>query len=473
MLRCPQCPERDSCKPFPQPTGPKPARVCVIGESPGESEIKQGRVFVGKTGQELDGQYLPLAGLQREDVYVTNSSKCQGRTKQGGLTNPTNAQARACWQYFSQFELRDVQPDVIVAMGAIAVDAVIGSSVDAAIDMEMQHGLPLFPQPHRAYELRAGHLLYVPVYHPAAGLHDTKWMIALQDDFRRLRKLTRGDYSDLVIDAYPDPQYIDAAAPADIDAYFERFRRETLYGYAGVDTEYTSDGVWCVTASIAAGTGIFVRADEPRLLARLFQRLAAYCIAFHSALADLPQLATVGFMPRRWVDTNQMAYWAQEFRLGLKPLAYRYLGMQMTDYADVVMPPSKLQLYAYMQQAAGSMRDAVPETRKPKAMTDEEKYVRKAGTLVRRLLGDLEKDFAGEYAADKPLKPWTRVDEWQPDARDVIEMFALGGVRIPRPSIAHVDRRTAVTYACRDADATLRLLPILRRKLREIRRQAA
>jgi uracil-DNA glycosylase len=411
--------------------------------------------------------------------FVTTAGvvhNCAGRTKSGGIDNPTREQARACWAYFSQFELRDVQPEIIVVMGAIAVDAVLGPD----IDMEMQHGLPLL-LPMRTASLRddgtqtdylhrvtGGGFPFVPTYHPAAGLHDTKWMIALQDDFRRLRKLVRADYSDVPLDAYPAPQYTEARTMQDVDDYFcvQGLLNEPVY--TGVDTEFTDAGTWCVTVSIAPGTGMFVPVGKPELVARLAYRLKHYTLVFHNALADLSQIQSVGIHPRRWVDTMQLAFWAQEFRIGLKPLAYRYLGMKMQDYSDVVMPPSKARLYEYMRRAAVGMREAVPDTRKGKSMTEEEKQVRKTGTLVKRLIGDLEKDFAGGYAADKPLKPWDRVDKWQDTVRDVIQVFGEGD--IPRPSIVHVDRDSAVQYACRDADAALRLLPVLRSKAREVRK---
>ena len=460
MLRCPTCPGVD--KPI-YGTGPKPARVVLIGEAGGVDEVRQCKPFVGKTGMEFDGQYLPLAGLQREGVYTTNCSKCPGRTKQGGIDNPSNAQARACWAYFSQFELRQVRPDVVVVMGAVAVDAVLGPG----IDMEMQHGLPI-PGPTQEIQSQTP-CMYVPVYHPAAGLHDTKWMIALQDDFRRLRKLARGDYSDVTVDVWPEPLYQEARTALDVDEYFAQFRDETRYGYAGVDTEYTDAGTWCVTVSIMPGTGLFTPANRPDLIARLAHWLKRYTFVFHAALADLtPSLTSVGIYAHRWVDTMQQAYWANEFRIGLKPLAYRYLGMRMSDYGDVVNPPSKLALYDYMTRVRAALLDAVPASRKPKSMDDTDKLVRKTGALVGRLLGDLDKEARGD---GKPVKPWTRVNEWQAGTRHVIETF--GGECIPQASIVHVDRAAAVQYACRDADATLRLLPAIRRRARELRRRVA
>jgi uracil-DNA glycosylase len=462
MLRCPACPEKDSSKPFPQPTGPKPARVMLVGEAPFVDEYKQGFVFAGKTGQELTQQYIPMLGLTRDDVYVCNASRCSGRTKTGALDNPTNEQARVCWQYFSQFEMREVKPDLIVTLGAIAADAVLGPD----IDLEMQHGIPLTPAATDYYPAAV-----VPTYHPAAGLRSGEFMLALQDDFRRLRKLSRGDWSDVAQDEYPQPSYFEADCADAIDAYFDAAGGTP---YAGVDTEYTPNGqTYYVTCSLQPGTGMLLPRN-PGLLLHLAARLKPYTFVLHNALADLGKLQQVGITPSRWTDTMQLAYWLNEFRIGLKPLAYRYCGMSMQEFADVAGPPSKYQLYDYMRNVVDRMRQAVPDSRKGKSMDESEKLVRKALNLCKRLADDIEDDAADGF---RKLKPWNRIKEWQ-DAdegdwkRDVvsyIEAFG-GGMPIPQASIANVDRSAAVQYACADCDATLRLLPVLRRKARELRK---
>src|ERR1700693_476406 len=73
MDRCSLCPGNHNCVP---PTGPLDADVVFIGEAPGKDEDKQLRPFIGKTGQELNDHYLPLAGLRRDQVYVSNAIKC-------------------------------------------------------------------------------------------------------------------------------------------------------------------------------------------------------------------------------------------------------------------------------------------------------------------------------------------------------------------------------------------------------------
>ena len=57
---------------FVRGTGPKPARVALIGEAPGKEESFRGVPFVGDSGTELSELYFPLAGLRRSQVYIDN-----------------------------------------------------------------------------------------------------------------------------------------------------------------------------------------------------------------------------------------------------------------------------------------------------------------------------------------------------------------------------------------------------------------
>lgn len=457
---------------FPLPTGPSPCRIMLIGEGPAGDEYKYNRVFAGKTGDEMNDMYLPMSGLDRDDVYITNASKCAGLAASGKFDNPTDDQARACAEYLLPIELREVQPRIVVVMGAIATRAVIGDGVD----LEMQHGLPM--PGGTKYRIPGLPPVVIPTYHPSAGLHDTAWMAALQEDFKTIREVRAGRFV-APVDHYPNPLYVEAHSPSDVDAYLRTAILSGYADYAGVDTEFDSlTGIpWCVTVSSAPGTGMLISADRPDLLARLQYWLDQVICALHSAMADLPTTARMGLSLRRWVDTMQESYWAREFRIGLKILAYRHLGMRMSEYADVVMPPSKLVLHEYMAGVADALTGVTPLklSKKLQAKYSDEELTgiaerRKVLQNVNRLVKALEEDVLGTRKAEGELKPWTRIGEWDKSIIDTIESFAAKPV--PRPSIAHVDRAAAIQYACRDADATLRLVPVIRRRAQALRRAA-
>lgn len=481
LLLCPTCPHREKARPFAYPTGPKPCSVMLIGEGPAGEEIKRGHVFAGKTGQELDGSYLSqFAGLSRDAVYVTNASKCAGYASASSAPdNPSDAQARACAAYLLPIEIREVQPKIIVVMGAIATRAVIGDG----IDMELQHGIPLTAAQKAGARIDLGTAQVVTPYHPSAGLHETAWMAALQDDFATLREIVRGRWR-AVVDPYPEPYYFEASDPAHVDAYISGALGQTAAPEIGLDTETDLGRPWCVTVSAQPGTGMLIDARRADLLTCLQEWINMCRVGLHSAMADLPVvqklhlLAGLGLNIRRWVDTMQQAYWAREFRIGLKPLAYRHLGMRMQEYKDVVTPPSVLALHEYMSEVQAEMLAIVPTSRKPKSLSDAEKAVRHVLANVKRVVNDIEAEVLGTRkrklkpgTVAKPLDPWTRIDGWEGDQVAIIE--ALGPGAIPRESIAHVDRDKAIWYACRDSDATLRLMPVIARRAQQVRRKAA
>ena len=113
-------------------TGPKSAKTRVslmmIGEQPGDQEDKQGRPFVGPAGKLLD-QCLEEAGIVRSSVYVTNTVKHFKWEPRGKLRihkKPGMQEIRACRPWL-QAELETVRPKLIVCLGAVAAQSLLGS----------------------------------------------------------------------------------------------------------------------------------------------------------------------------------------------------------------------------------------------------------------------------------------------------------------------------------------------------------
>jgi uracil-DNA glycosylase family protein len=112
--------------------GPVPARLMLVGEQPGDREDIEGHPFVGPAGRIL-GEALELAGVDRETTFVTNVVKhFRWRPSPGGKRRlherPTRANVVACVPWIEQ-ELALVQPEVLVALGATAVDGLLGKGV--------------------------------------------------------------------------------------------------------------------------------------------------------------------------------------------------------------------------------------------------------------------------------------------------------------------------------------------------------
>jgi DNA polymerase len=112
--------------------GPVPAPLMLVGEQPGDKEDIEGHPFVGPAGRIL-GDALELAGMDREAAFVTNVVKhFRWRPSPNGKRRlhekPTKANVTACHIWIEK-ELELVQPEVLVAMGATAAEALLGKSV--------------------------------------------------------------------------------------------------------------------------------------------------------------------------------------------------------------------------------------------------------------------------------------------------------------------------------------------------------
>ncbi len=103
--------------------------IMIIGEQPGDQEDKQGRPFVGPAGKLLD-KCLGKAGIDRRTVYITNTVKhfkWEPRGKMRIHKKPTVSEVRACRPWL-QAELETVRPKLIICLGAVAAQSLMGSA---------------------------------------------------------------------------------------------------------------------------------------------------------------------------------------------------------------------------------------------------------------------------------------------------------------------------------------------------------
>jgi uracil-DNA glycosylase len=120
--------------------GPDRADVMMIGEQPGDMEDRAGQPFVGPAGRVLD-EALEEVGIDRSRVYVTNvvkHFKWEARGKRRIHSKPNAREIRACRPWL-EAELEDVQPRVVVLLGATAAQALLG----AKFRVTQERGKPL------------------------------------------------------------------------------------------------------------------------------------------------------------------------------------------------------------------------------------------------------------------------------------------------------------------------------------------
>ena len=109
--------------------GPKSAPLMLIGEQPGDAEDQEGEPFVGPAGSVL-ADALAEAGIRSEDVYQTNVVKhfrWKPKGKRRLHQTPATRHVRACLPWL-EAELAMVGPEVLVCLGAVASQALLGRS---------------------------------------------------------------------------------------------------------------------------------------------------------------------------------------------------------------------------------------------------------------------------------------------------------------------------------------------------------
>lgn len=148
--------------------GPEDAAVMFIGEAPGFHEDRQGRPFVGAAGSYLN-ELLDRISFRREEVYITNVIKCRPPANR----DPQPIEIETCQPYLDK-QIALIRPRLIVTLGRFSMQRYFpGASITRI------HGQPK----------RVGNVIYYPIFHPAAALHQPRWREMLEADFQKIPEL--------------------------------------------------------------------------------------------------------------------------------------------------------------------------------------------------------------------------------------------------------------------------------------------
>ena len=137
--------------------GSPDASLMFVGEAPGADEDEQAEPFVGKAGQLLT-KIIQTMGFQRSSVYIANILKCRPDTpgQSAGNRKPTPEEMQTCIPYLHE-QIDLIQPKVIVALGATAVEGLLGKTIGITKlrgQWRTYRNIPLMPTYHPAYLLR-------------------------------------------------------------------------------------------------------------------------------------------------------------------------------------------------------------------------------------------------------------------------------------------------------------------------------
>jgi DNA polymerase len=139
-----------------------------IGEAPGFHEDQQGRPFVGAAGKFLD-ELLGSINLKRADVFIANVIKC----RPPGNRDPLPEEIEAC-KLFLDRQIEIIQPKLVVTLGRFSMARAFPKAYISRI-----HGQPR----------KIGGVVYYPMYHPAAALHQPSLRRTIEEDMRRIPEL--------------------------------------------------------------------------------------------------------------------------------------------------------------------------------------------------------------------------------------------------------------------------------------------
>ena len=145
--------------------GPVHAEMMFIGEGPGFYEDQQGRPFVGAAGQFLE-TLLGSIGAKRSDVFIVNVVKC----RPPGNRDPLPEEIGACSGFLNR-QIEIVNPKVIVTLGRYSLARFFPGQPIGKL-----HGSGR----------RVGNRWVVPMYHPAAALHQGSLRRTIEDDFKKI-----------------------------------------------------------------------------------------------------------------------------------------------------------------------------------------------------------------------------------------------------------------------------------------------
>lgn len=146
-------------------SGNPAAEIMFIGEGPGKNEDLKGIPFVGAAGKYLN-QLLASINLNRADIFITNIVKCRPPQNR----DPLPIEVNTCAPYLSE-QISIIKPLLICTLGRHAMNFFLPT-----LKISRDHGQPK----------RFQGQVFLPLYHPAAGLYNPNNRTAIEQDFKKI-----------------------------------------------------------------------------------------------------------------------------------------------------------------------------------------------------------------------------------------------------------------------------------------------
>ena len=458
-------------------SGPSNAGIMIVGSQPGYEENNSGRVFAGKTGDELDrfldGNTLP----SRDGVFLTNLHREYRGKDYIYTTNDTRIDEQDLLR-----ELHMVNPALVVSMGRATIRWFLGD-----VDIDSVWGIPwVLPATDKLSFL--DNTVVFPIHHPASAFHNSDKAAYVVAGFAALATYLDGKTEPCVLfdDSFVGREKYEEITTTERLREILQPRRENeaisldsttppaqLHGARrelsnmwdtssiAIDTEGWPDRPWSVQFSWRAGEGYLIRASNRDTLSAFgrFLHRERPQLTYHSALHDIRMMRVLGLptdLP--FDDTMVMAYLLQLEPQGLKSLCARHCGMKMQHYDEVLSDAGQRLALDYLS-ALWSIEQLDWEERCKDAFWQEIDKGRRVKTYPKLPKTALHKAVERGLRSQATRRLWAN----QLDDIQVAGYHRLGSM--PRASLDHVSSVVAVRYGCRDADGTTRLRPELGRRI--------
>lgn len=168
VAACTRCGLHTSRKMAVPGEGPVDAEIMCIGEGPGFHENEQGRPFVGAAGKFLD-ELLGAAGLKRSEVWIGNVVKC----RPPGNRDPLPDELSTCNEYLER-QIKAINPSIVITLGRFSMAKFLPGAKISSVHGQMK---------------KIGALYVIPMFHPAAALHQASLKPAILADFAKLPQM--------------------------------------------------------------------------------------------------------------------------------------------------------------------------------------------------------------------------------------------------------------------------------------------
>jgi uracil-DNA glycosylase family 4 len=310
LAECEKCPLNTPAYGFVPSTGPDRARVALVGQNPGRSEIKHGKPFVGPSGKLLD-KTLAAFHLNRQEMFITNACLCTDRSSPS-FTPPPPALAACRNRLLTELKQHGVES--VVAMGNSAAQSLLRTKTGIT---QLRVG------PYRETDDLPG-VRIIPTFHPAACLRSSASFPSMANDFQKL-------VTSVPPWQEPTVRVFDTVKGSLFAIKrLRRFRKVVVDIEVAIDKEKSFDhanhfGLLCIGICVKKGVGLVFGEKACRskeVLAELAAWLKESELIFQNGKFDVGGLHPLGFVDLLVAQDTMLKSYVLDERSGIHGLKY-------------------------------------------------------------------------------------------------------------------------------------------------------